>query len=167
MIPNISGNQTKGSEHGAIVVNAEEPSERLCPKTVSAEAKSEVQVSSSADNWMKTRLNSGKNMSSMSMKDCQPSIFSSSDCKILRPTPKHPSSSHDIGVNVKNQRMGVSKSTSSLSSTNTSQRMTRSRSAVNVEESVSNKLPEKRKLPQDSENLQKKIKSGRSKVLLL
>lgn len=155
----IIGNQTKDSDSGKAAVNAEESSKNK-PSEVESQVVGSVKTLVSAETKTSSTMCTDNQMTNKNnlptiIKNNQPAVYNSTECNIVRPTPKHPEGSQDV-----NRRMSVSKSTSSLSASQSSQRLTRSRSAVTVEESLSNRLPEKRKRPQDLENIQKKAKSG-------
>jgi hypothetical protein len=134
---------------------------------ISTTKSSELSTTDSNNTCFKSRhLSSSTSFSTTNDKNNQPSMFSSTDCAIIRPTPKHPSVSQDVTMSSteSSRRMSVSKSTSALTTNDNDSRMTRSKSAVVVKQgkdySPLIKPSEKRKLPQDAMTNQKKSKSG-------
>ena len=133
---------------------------------ISTTKSSELSTTDSNNTCFKSRhLSSSTSFSTTNDKNNQPS-FSSTDCAIIRPTPKHPSVSQDVTMSSteSSRIMSVSKSTSALTTNDNVSRMTRSKSAVVVKQgkdySPLIKPSEKRKLPQDAITNQKKSKSG-------
>lgn len=115
----------------------------------------------------KSKIIDSRQLPLSNSKNNHPTIFSTTDCAIIRPTPKHPVVGQEVTMSSEqsesSRRMSISKSTSSLPGGESSQRMTRSHSVAAVQQktvSPLTKISEKRKLPQDIENSQKKLKSG-------
>ena len=154
--PVIQTEETKTNsvnKESDVVSTMTETAPKSSVTSLNTETKPQILTSDS-----KISVTNSKHLSSATFNNDQPSIFSS-DCTIIRPKPQHPSHNHETETN---RRMSISKSASSLTTSDSALRMTRSKSAVTVKQgkTTSPKLPEKRKLPQDLEYNQKKIRSG-------